>query len=990
MRSPGGASDAPPAPRDASEPREADAHVERSPALDPDGHATDSPPRKGKRRGKRGGVRAGAAPASAADVAETLDADAAPLARACADDDRATEPETRESETGAATAKNPVSPVAPSGALSVAAGVEAREAGRSPATPALSLARRDRGHSVSPPTVPDATADAPTSGEGYETSEEVQKKNHRGSVEDASAEDSDVDVADEREETQKQTASAPAWIEPPTAPSFDAKSLPAEIQSLDMHSDPRTSDVFDAPRARVDEDDDETSDATRKKEKKTVAETSPATDAISREDETPEFEHEFERTEFESKSESAIPFPSAREGVTPNNVVSVSAYDGKRKQRLVLVPEHKVGLVLGRGGAHAAYFQHHSGAAIHVARDPGEVPGAGITIFEVPPESDEDDEDEDEVEVETEVDDATRPSSTRLGVSSKKRRAPKPAVDAAHRRRIHLLGSEPATAAAAAMIARLVETSSHRLDRASAETLRRRRESFLPNDGVPSGSLPLHGDTNSGSPSLCLDLSLDHRLARSRRGSRPGSVPPPIGFAELKTDRSYDPVAARAAKDSFLAAAVASDDSSADPILESPQTVKTMRVPHKRVGLIIGRRGENVRFLQDLTRAHIQVQPERELQPGQTHRFVTLRGAESAVAEAARAVEDMCAGKTRVGSARVIPPQPFAVDASTGDVPGTNVPGMYPGTYPGTEGSFGALTSEPFLSGGGTYDVRSDESYGSYASYGAPWDQNGFAATRYSQNYETWHPYVPALPWHSDDMSHENAAYAYYAYAASHAPYAYAPTSYAYGAHFVDPRFAGFAYVPGYVPGCVPGTSPDVPDASGTPPATASDFVPETLPRDEFPTPGEWHRSAVPAVSVLQPDVEFPGDAASVPETNCSYAPGTAFGDGDDPASRRRRHGLSGERRRGGKSRRGGKGRPSSSSSSERASSLETRFARDGAFTSSRADDVNAQTRPPRGGRETSLISDETRDTKLHAVTVSFPASPESGVGTGVFTVEPP
>jgi hypothetical protein len=243
-------------------------------------------------------------------------------------------------------------------------------------------------------------------------------------------------------------------------------------------------------------------------------------------------------------------------------------------------------------------------------------------------------------------------------------------------------------------------------------------------------------------------------------------------------------------------------------------------------------------------------------------------------------------------------------------------------------------------------------------------------------------------------MSCENAAYAYSAYAASHAPYNYAPTSYAYGSHFVDPRFAGFAYVPGYVPGCVPGTSPgtspDVPDASGTPPATASDFVPKTLPRDEFPTPGEWHRSAVPAVSVLQPDVEFPGDAASVPGTNCSYVPGTAFGDGDDPASRRRRHGMSGEMRRGGKSRRGGKGRPSSSSSSERASSLETRFARDGAFTSSRADDVNAQTRPPRGGRETSLISDETRDTKLHAMTVSFPASPESGVGTGVFTVEPP
>jgi hypothetical protein len=203
---------------------------------------------------------------------------------------------TRESETGAATAKNAVSPVAPSGALSVAAGVEAREAGRSPATPALSLARRDRARAVSPPTVPDATADAPTSGEGYETSEEVQKKNHRRSVEDASAEDSDEDsVADEREETKKQTASAPAWIEPPTAPSFDAKGLPATIQSLDMHAIPGRA-TSSTRRERASTKTTTTSDATRKKKKKTVAETSPATDAISREDEH-EFEHDVERTE---------------------------------------------------------------------------------------------------------------------------------------------------------------------------------------------------------------------------------------------------------------------------------------------------------------------------------------------------------------------------------------------------------------------------------------------------------------------------------------------------------------------------------------------------------------------------------------------------------------------------------------------------------------------------------------------------------------------
>ena len=63
--------------------------------------------------------------------------------------------------------------------------------------------------------------------------------------------------------------------------------------------------------------------------------------------------------------------------------------------------------------------------------------------------------------------------------------------------------------------------------------------------------------------------------------------------------------------------------------------------------------------------------------------------------------------------------------------------------------------------------------------------------------------------------------------------------------------------------------------------------------------------------------------------------------------------------------------------------------------SSSRAADVNVSTSTS-GVGETSLVSNETRDanekfdTKRPAVTVSFPASPESCVGTGVFTVEPP
>ena len=92
----------------------------------------------------------------------------------------------------------------------------------------------------------------------------------------------------------------------------------------------------------------------------------------------------------------------------------------------------------------------------------------------------------------------------------------------------------------------------------------------------------------------------------------------------------------------------------------------TISVPHRRVGLIIGRGGENVRFLQQQTRAHVQVQPERDVHPAQTERLVYLRGGRDACAEAARMIQDLVDGRARVGTAGLAPPQPPGMIVSHG------------------------------------------------------------------------------------------------------------------------------------------------------------------------------------------------------------------------------------------------------------------------------------------------------------------------------------
>ena len=394
MRSPGGATDAPPAPRDASEP---ETRGERSPALDACGHATESPAWKGTRRGKS----CGAAPASAADVAETRGADAPPLgARAGADDDGATEPVKRESDKSAATAKNPGSPGAPEKAASEPTAVVEvpTEHGRSPTTPTLSFARqRLRARAVSPPTASDASADAPTSGpleheshdaSGPEWSGEASAERRAGAAASrAPSASSDAPGAANAELPTTQTASAPAWIEPPTAPSFDAGTRPLTLASNERRETFENASFENAVDAAAGGGETARPRGLIANEK-TSGDTNSTESNIAANEAIDPIESHATETRLNSGSRG-----------TPNAAVSALAYDAKRAQRLVLVPEHKVGLVLGRGGAHAAYFQQHSGAAIHVARDPGEVPGAGITIFEVPPSS-SGDEDTDAEEAE--------------------------------------------------------------------------------------------------------------------------------------------------------------------------------------------------------------------------------------------------------------------------------------------------------------------------------------------------------------------------------------------------------------------------------------------------------------------------------------------------------------------------------------------------------------------------------------------------------------
>ena len=248
-------------------------------------------------------------------------------------------------------------------------------------------------------------------------------------------------------------------------------------------------------------------------------------------------------------------------------------------------PDHKVGLVIGKGGSHAVYFQHQSGAAIHVAREEGEIPGGG-TAFDL-----------------TGRDDA-------------------PAVTADGMRRVALVGDERQTAAAADLIRQLLDASDDRCDR-STEIARARAAAAETNGARKGFGLGAVSEFDAVDPGVVTRPALRHSSASSAYSSA-SRLRGALSFVGSETAPDLSP--------GFDLAMAARCQPYVAPHLPPPRegdVAATISVPHRRVGLIIGRGGENVRFLQQQTRAHVQVQPERDVHPAQTERLVYLRGEET-------------------------------------------------------------------------------------------------------------------------------------------------------------------------------------------------------------------------------------------------------------------------------------------------------------------------------------------------------------------------
>ncbi|XP_024539994.1 far upstream element-binding protein 1 isoform X2 [Selaginella moellendorffii] len=75
-----------------------------------------------------------------------------------------------------------------------------------------------------------------------------------------------------------------------------------------------------------------------------------------------------------------------------------------------------------------------------------------------------------------------------------------------------------------------------------------------------------------------------------------------------------------------------------------------VRVPNNKVGLIIGKGGETIRNLQQTSGARIQVQHDRETEPGATERIVTLVGTKQQTDIATDMIKDVIGeGRSRAG-----------------------------------------------------------------------------------------------------------------------------------------------------------------------------------------------------------------------------------------------------------------------------------------------------------------------------------------------------
>ena len=117
----------------------------------------------------------------------------------------------------------------------------------------------------------------------------------------------------------------------------------------------------------------------------------------------------------------------------------------------------------------------------------------------------------------------------------------------------------------------------------------------------------------------------------------------------------------------------------------SPATA-TMTIPHTKVGMIIGRGGENIKFIQQSTHARVQIQTDAETPEGAPNRIVYLRGSIQACRDAAKMINDQCVGRVMIHGGPGVDvsssPPPSLPAAKMGAVP-VAPPSMYvdPTTY---------------------------------------------------------------------------------------------------------------------------------------------------------------------------------------------------------------------------------------------------------------------------------------------------------------------
>eukprot|EP00898_Chlorokybus_atmophyticus_P004598 jgi/Chlat1/5139/Chrsp33S05137 len=219
-----------------------------------------------------------------------------------------------------------------------------------------------------------------------------------------------------------------------------------------------------------------------------------------------------------------------------------------------------------------------------------------------------------------------------------------------------------------------------------------------------------------------------------------------------------------------------------------------IKVPNSKVGLIIGKAGETIKNLQNRSGARIQVQSDRETEPGATERVVTLIGPKYATDIAEQLVREVCAGE---------------------------------GPRTGGGGGGGGYRASTSPTGAGGYPAAAAPQYGGYPQY-AGYAQYGGYQQPYQTGYDqqAYNYYQQPQAQAQAQPQGQTAAAAPAGQAPATDPYAgYAQQG--YGAQQAYPGYGGQGYYQGYdysqqgyyqqpAPGtqAAPGTDQPAPGAS--------------------------------------------------------------------------------------------------------------------------------------------------------------------------------